>query len=215
MQIHWTWIWIQTLALASLKTIFPQSSTFDCYCTKERIVNLGANGGMVVFQKITLPKVKREKKINMKHQSATVQSLCDIGFYNINPTTFSLVIPTSDSLERHWLSDVIITLSVWRIRAALYFKWNRNYIKYKRRKRKGGTTSPFHNPKPPNGAETDILRQKERKSWHPNNLLFSLSLYLTASMSLSCPQSFTISFTLYILPVKLSFQAIKEQKIYL
>lgn len=26
-----------------LKTLFPQSNTFDCYCTKGRVVNLGAS----------------------------------------------------------------------------------------------------------------------------------------------------------------------------
>lgn len=41
----------------------------------------------------------------MKHQSAAVQFVCDIGFYNINPATFSLVSPISDLLDRSSLAQ--------------------------------------------------------------------------------------------------------------
>lgn len=52
------------------------------------------------FRKITLPGLKQGKNCNVEHQSDTVECLCDIGFHIINPATLSLVIPTSESLDR-------------------------------------------------------------------------------------------------------------------
>lgn len=59
--------------LAPLKTLFPQSITFDCYCTKGKVVNIRASfvggGGLgvgvrkTVFANTALASVKQEKKL--------------------------------------------------------------------------------------------------------------------------------------------------------
>ena len=63
-QTEWRWTWFQTVTPASLKTLFPQSSTFD-YCTEGR----GVCEGKTVFTKITLPRVKQDRNCNVEHQS--------------------------------------------------------------------------------------------------------------------------------------------------
>lgn len=71
--------------LAPLKTLFPQSITFDCYCTKGKVVNIrvsfvGGGGGFGgrrkedSFRKYCISKCETGKEIVMWNIKVTWQS---------------------------------------------------------------------------------------------------------------------------------------------
>lgn len=64
--------------LAPLKTLFPQSITFDCCSTKGEVVNIrarrgGRHDGTTEFAEVALLRAKNEKGM-AEHQSYTTMS---------------------------------------------------------------------------------------------------------------------------------------------
>lgn len=161
-------IWIQTLASAPLKTLFPQSITFDCYCTKRRVMNLGAcvhvfvcacvcvgvwqRGDSVGKDYITRRETR--KKTVMWNIKVTPQCLCDIGFHiiNLQPLLLSLRLVTHST--GHWLTGWCQYFNV-RMHN-LTVKWGEHFIlneieavwKCEHRKWKRRRDSPAHSSYP-------------------------------------------------------------------
>ena len=73
--------------LAPFKNLFPQSITFDCYCTKRKVVNIRESllgGGS--FCRDCISKCEAGKrKCNVEHQSDMAECICNIGFHIMNP----------------------------------------------------------------------------------------------------------------------------------
>lgn len=72
-------VWCETVDLAPLKTLFPQSITFDCCSTKGEVVNIRVRGGeghdgKAAFAEVALPRAKNEKG-KAEHQSYTTECL--------------------------------------------------------------------------------------------------------------------------------------------